>query len=326
MSILESELVFYRANVNSDAATNGGRMGASEFLSVKNGLLPDVSQAERVAGITRYRKFFVAVENADNLTLSNAFLHLSRASVGDDMFSIFEGAQRDTQDDISSPRRYAAAVLATSPAAGATAFDLTLEDTGLAACFQTGDGIWIGNTEGGEYFSNVSVSVAGLTVSVTLDSGDALANPYTAGEAWCATLLPAPDTDVATSASGWTETSSGGVYDESTHPLELDNIGTVDDDWLLTFTGTEAFTVAGTYSGAVASGSISADYAPANPGGGVFFTLRAAGWSGSWQAGDTIAFSTHPASFPCWVRQDVPAGAAACSSTGASLIITGEDA
>lgn len=326
MTITESDFAFRKPVQVSDASSNGGRMGTLEIVhDVKNNCFPDVTQAQRLAGLTRHRKIFALIENADDLALQNAFAHLSRVSEGDDYVSLFAGSQRDTQGDISSPRVYAIAPLATSPAAGASAFDLTLEHTSLAAGFQDGDSIWIGDDDGGEYFHNATFSINGSTVSVTLDTGDALADAYTAGDARCATLLPATE-DVQTSSSDWAESSASGSYDEAAYPVRVPAIGGVEDDWLLTFSSTTEYAVEGTYTGALASGSISADYTPANPDGGSYFTLSSAGWSGSWQAGDTVSFSTHPASLPVWITQVVPAGAAAISLTGTELMVTGESA
>lgn len=326
MTITASDFVWRKAVTSSDSGSNGGRMGTAEVThNVKNNLYPDVSQAQRIAGLTRYRKLFALVRNAENLALQNAKVHLSRVSAGDDYHVIFAGTQNDTQDDIATPRLYGIALLATSPASGATSFDCTLEDASLASCFQTGDSIWIGNDGGGEYFDNVTVNVVGATVSVSLNAGDALASSYTAGDARCASVLTAAE-DVQASVSNWSESSSSGTYDESAHPLEVPNIGAVEDSWLLTFTSTDSFTVEGTHTGALASGSISSDYPAAdnNPNGGRYFTLRAAGFSGSWQAGDTLSFNTHPAALPIWLREIVPAGAAAASLTVPEVTITGE--
>jgi len=323
MAITASDIEWRKALNTSDAGSNGGRMGSAVVVpGVKNNLLPDITQSQRVVGLTRYRKIFAAVLNAENLTLLEARAHLSRVSQGDDHFALFAGTQRDTQADIDAPRLYGIAPLAADVAAGASAFSLTLEDTALGVCFQDGDGIWVGDDASGEYFDNATFVVSGASVAVTLASGDALAASYLAGEGRCATLLPAGD--VAPSASGWTETSASGTYDESAHPLETPSIGCVEDDWLLTFTSNTEFSVAGAFSGDLPPGEVGSDYAPANPQGGQYFTLRAAGWGGLWQAGDTLAWSTHPAALALWLREIVPAGAASISASVPEITVTGE--
>lgn len=329
MSIQASEILFYKSAMVTDTGANGGRMGARATAriasGVKNNLFPDPSQAERASGKTRLRKVFCAVENAEDLALTNAAAHLTRTTGADDFVTLFHAGQRETQAGIGTPREYGAAALAAPVNAGDSSMQITVEDADLDV-FRSGDAVWIGDGSNEEYFQDVTVSGSAPDLTVTLAAGDQLANAYAQGQAFVASLLPHPDTDLQAGASHWTESSSAGTYDEGAHPLELRNIGCVEDDWTLTFTTASAFVVEGVYSGALASGSIGADYAPANPEGGVYFTLRASGWAGTWAPGDTITFSTHPAAWPVWLKQVVPAGAASASSAGTGLRLRGESA
>ncbi len=329
MSIQASEILFYKSAMVTDTGANGGRMGpratARIATGVKNNLFPDPSQAERASGKTRLRKVFCAVENAENLALTNAATHLIRTTGADDVVTLFSAGQRETQAEIGAPREYGAAVLAAPVNAGDTSFQITLEDADLVV-FQDGDSIWIGDDTNEEYFHDVTISGSAPSLTVTLAAGDQLANAYAQGQTFVASLLPHPDTDLQAGVSDWAESSGAGTYDEDAHPLELKNIGSVEDDWTITFTSASAFVVEGVYNGALASGSIGADFAPANPEGGVFFTLRASGWAGTWAPGDTITFSTHPAAWPVWLKQVVPAGAASAGSAGTGLRLRGESA
>jgi hypothetical protein len=329
MSIQSSEILFYKSEMVTDTGANGGRMGprATALIAtgVKNNLFPDPSQAERASGKTRLRKVFCAVENAENLALTNAAAHLTRTTGADDFVTLFLAGQRETQAEIGAPREYGAAVLAAPVTAGDTSMQVTLEDADLDV-FQDGDSIWIGDGSNEEYFHDVTISGSAPDLTVTLAAGDQFANSFATSGAFVASLLPHPDTDLESGASDWIESSSAGTYDEGSHPLELENIGSVEDDWTLTFTTASAFVVEGVYSGALASGAIGADYAPANPEGGAFFTLRASGWAGTWAPGDTITFGTHPAAWPVWLKQVVPEGAASASSAGTGLRLRGESA
>lgn len=52
--------------MQSDAAGNGGRMSATALAdNVKNALLLDVRQAERLAGSDKWRKLFIHFAPAD---------------------------------------------------------------------------------------------------------------------------------------------------------------------------------------------------------------------------------------------------------------------
>lgn len=324
MSIQSEELQFYRSAAVSDASTNGGRMGSAEVAdSVKNNIFPDPSQSERESGLTRYRKIYVKVENADELSLANAMIHLTQPSSGEDRVALIEGTQRDTQSELSDPREYGCGYLQADVTAGDSSFTVTLETAD--DLIQSGDTVWIGDDANEEYFSDVTVERSDTDVTVTLAEDDQLANGYAAG-AGCAAAVFAPG-DLEPSSSDWSAASDAGTYDTDSSPLELSNLGTVEDDWTISFTSSSAFSVSGTYTGDLASGTIEAEYAPGNADAGEpYFTLPAAGWGGTWTSGDSITFSTHPAALPFWLKQVVPAGAAADGAVTFGLRIAGESA
>ena len=268
MTILTSELKTRRPATVSDTAANGGRMSRHEIVSgVKNGIFPDVPLGEREAGVTRFRKVFGQVANDDDTTLANAVFHMTGSSNSEDWYSFLAGTQRDTQGDLTgSERAYSAAQVAVDAEAGATSFDLALEDAAQAACFADGDTVWIGDGTNAEYHADVTVSLVGLTLTVTLASGDMLTNNYEAGDAHGAAVCQLGD--VACAVSAWLETSLAGMFNEAGHPVECDNLGTVEQDWTVTFTSATEFTISGDVVGDVGSGSISADAAPVNPNAG----------------------------------------------------------
>jgi len=93
----------------------------------------------------------------------------------------------------------------------------------------------------------------------------------------------------------WTESSSSGTYDENTYPLLLFNDGTVQDTFTITFSSSTAFTCSGTATASLGVGSTLTDFSPINPDTGhPYFTLRSAGFAGSWTNGDTVVFRTGP--------------------------------
>jgi hypothetical protein len=325
MTILSGELLFVKPELVTDTGANGGRMGVSTVTSgLKNNIFPDVTQTQRESGLIRWRKLFAKVANADSLALLDARIHLTKPSNGDDRVTLAAGTQRDRQSELSGPREYGAASLQADVAAGASAFVAVLEDASQEI-FSTGDMIWIGDGTNGEYFANVAIAKSGNQVAISLASGDQLANAYASGSAFVASVYSPGD--VAGGVDSWTETSSAGAYDETGRPPEVDGIAGAEDDWTLTFTSSQAFTVAGAFTGALAAGGITQDYAPSNATHGrPYFTLRAAGWSGAWAAGDTIAFTTHPAAAPFWLKQRTPAGAQACNADVFEIAVAGESA
>jgi len=115
--------------------------------------------------------------------------------------------------------------------------------------------------------------------------------------------------EVKPTASSIVVTSSGGSYDDSTYPPVLSNKGTPYDVWTLTFTSSTAFSLTSTKrSGTLATGNVGTNFNPTNPDtGSPYFTLNLSGFSGSWVSGDTLVFTTYPASLPIIWKQTVPA-------------------
>jgi hypothetical protein len=118
--------------------------------------------------------------------------------------------------------------------------------------------------------------------------------------------------EIGAAVQDFTVSSSAGAYDDAGYPLTLYNDGVVYDEFEITFTSASNFTCSGLYSGDCGSGAVTADFAPENPDTGQpYFLLAKDGFGGTWQAGDTITFTTLPAALPLWLRETVPAGAAA---------------
>ena len=91
--------------------------------------------------------------------------------------------------------------------------------------------------------------------------------------------------------------------------------------------GKGAFTCTGSATGAVSGGAIGGDFAPNNPDfGKPYFTLRTAGWGGTWAADETMIFTTVPAAEPLWFKQVVPAAASIVAGNSFEIAIDGQTA
>lgn len=333
MAIQKSELKTYKSAVINDSASNGGIMSAVESVDdVAGNILPAINQADRIAGLTRYRKAFRKVANDADLALNNARAFVENYTPGDDRVLIFIGTQIDTQGDLTGTERvYGCGQLNATVGAGATSIDVLMED-GTDDAIQDGDTIRIsdktdiddsgGNEE--ERTVNGAPVKAGDVYTITLDQ--ALDNGYSAASTRVASIISVGT--VQGSYSGFAVTAAGdGAYDDAGNPLELDNIGTIEDTFTLTFTSATDFDIAGLVAGDLGSGNISSDTAPANPDfAKPYWTLRSAGFSGTFQAGDTIQFTTSPASIPIWYLHIVPAGAASITGNAVVVVVDGESA
>jgi len=334
MSIVQAELVWRKATVNDDTGANGGRMTHLAITSgVKNNIWPDVPQAERTAGSTKHRKVFVHVANDDDLTLVAPRLFVERQTPGDDRVIFFAGTQDDTASGIAGTEtKYGCGILNTNYTAGGMTIAVLVEDWSVAndRIFADGRKIRISDKanidgSGNEEYATISgaPSAAGNVITLTLAA--ALANSYVATTTKVSTVYEPGD--VACAVSNWSESGSG-TYNESGYPVLCDNIATIYQNWTITFTSATEFTLAGDVLGAgVATGNVSTNFTPINPNfSKPYFTLRSAGFGGTWTTGNTIAFRTAPAAVPLWYKRVVPAGAASLSGNSAIVAVDGESA
>ncbi len=331
MSIVSSELIWRKPSEISDSATNGGRMTATVAPSgVKNNMLPDVSQAERAAGSTKYRKAFIHVANDSDLALIDPKVFIAQPTAGDDRVLVFPGTQIDTQSSITgSEQLYGAGTLNGNASLSAVSCTVLVE-AAADAIFKSGMTVRISDKQtvdgvGNEQYLVLSAdatyagNVATLAFATT-----PLAYAFNISSPTYVSSCIKPGS-IACGVTGWVETSVGGIYDEATYPVLTDSIGTVQQTWTVTFTSGSAYTVSGDTLGVVGSGNTSSNFVPSNPAfSKPYFTLRNAGWSGSWISGNTIVFTTTPAATPVWYKRIVPAGANSLSGNKVIVAVDGE--
>ena len=335
--MLDSDIKTYHAQEVSQAATNGGRRSDNQVISgVFNNVWPNIPRAKRLSGWTLYRKLFVQAAANGVETLIDAQHWIDRPTVGDDYVVAFVGTPTDTQADITgNERKYGAAFIKSDIAPGAQTFVVTVENAALATSpdmiFADGDTIRLTDiatptsATGNEEMLTISgtPSVSGSDITITV--AETIANGYAvADQARAISIIPKGD--IKTSVTGFTVTSAGdGAYDSAANPLILDNDGTIEDSITLEFTDATHFTVTGTSGVNYGTGDTSTDFTPINSGRSKkYFTLAAAGFSGTWAAGDKIEFATHPADFAIWLRLTIPANCASLSNNKITTVTAGE--
>ncbi|MBF0310532.1 MAG: hypothetical protein HQL56_13485 [Magnetococcales bacterium] len=339
--IVSSELKLYPSQVRNDTSGNGGRMATTAIAdSVINNVLPNVSEAERAAGITRYRKLFRKVANADNLPLTSARLFIAKPTQAGDRVTIFPATQTDTQSGITgSERLYGCGPLNANASLGATSVAVATE-AAADAIFRDGDLIRISNkpdvgsltgvTEFIRLAASNAVSWNGDLATLTFAEGQSLGNDYLAADTFVGSCIEAGS--IEATASDWSLSSASGTYDgwngSGTSPdiLIPDAIGGIEQTWTLTFTSATAFTCVGDTVGAAGGGSTNgADFAPTNATfSRPYFTLPASGWGGTWATGNTLTFKTHPAAYPFWLKYKVPAGCGTLAGNNVVVAVNGE--
>ncbi len=243
------------------------------------------------------------------------------------------GTQTDTEDQIAG-RPYGIGTLYAPVAGGAIQIQVACEHNGQYASLQpmrVGDVLRVSDRPSTGGAGNEEwVSVTGVSYGAdfaTVDISPALANSYATATTLVSSVLELPS--VIAAWSGLALTSMGGSFDAATvGNLVAHNKGAIEENWTLTFSSATTFTVSGNVVGTLASpGSVSADYAPLNPATGTpYFTVKAIGWGGTFQANDTVSIATQPAAIPIWYRRQVPAGTFSLANDYTSLAIHGESA
>lgn len=331
MPILGTELKMYRSALVSDtAASNGGKLSSNEVVSgLSNNILPDVPQAERLAGSTKLRKVFFKNANAANLPLLSPKCFLDKYTQGDDAVYFLAATQTDLESAlVGTEKLYGCGKLDANRSAGATTLTVLIEDA-TTQFFKDGDTIRISDKPtvvdaGNEDFCVISgvPTIAGSIVTINLATP--LNNAYLAATAKVSNVLAIADLKPTYSATGVTTSATGAV---DFPQLALTNLGTLHDVWTVAFSSSTAFTVSGAASGAVGTGNVSSDFAPLNPSTSVpYFTLPAAAFSGVFAASDSVTFTTGPAACGLWVKRIVPAGAVAIVGNSFTLALEGETA
>jgi len=328
MAIIASEIKTYRSAVVNDTTSNGGRLSATvEVTGRSNSLWPDVSEAQRVAGATQYRKVFIKIDNADDLALGDVRVGLMTPTAGEDSMVLYAGTETDTQASIVTTNAYGAGTLDVSVNAAATSIDVLVED-GAVILFRDGDLIRISDKEtldgaGSEEFVRITGTPAVNGDVVTIHLATALANAYTADVTWVSSLIelggiaPSVDNKVVTSAAG--TFNLGSVLPH--------NIGALSDTITLTFSSATAFTAVGTVAGALGTGNINSSFSPTHVAlSAPYFTIHAAAWGGTFVNGDTVVFQTHPAAQGVWMKRVVPAGSVRLAAQWVTLMIFAEAA
>ena len=338
MAIVRADLKNFRSAVFNDTPSNGGRMSRNPPVEIPSGvvgnLFPDAGEAERTAGSQKFRKTFYANHETTGLTLFNSRLFEELQTPGDDAFYFFLGTQIDTQNDLTgSEPRFGAGLLDVDASAGATSIDVLMESI-LPNVFRNGELLRLSDqadidSAGTEEFVRIhpSTAITNLGTVYTVPLETPLLNSFlAAAPTKVASVLESGD--LLPNFTNFVVTSAGsGTYDEIGNPLGLDNEGTIFQNWTLTFSDASNYSVVGDVVGSVGSGNISTDFSPTNPDFGVpYFTLLSAGFGGTFQASDTITWTTNPAAIPIWHERIIPAGAASFAGNKSIVVFDGESA
>ena len=320
MPYLSAELKFKKSKAVTNTSINGGRMIAAEYVNaVRENVFPLILESDRANGITLYRKIHCHLAKSDNSIGLQTRAFLTDITPGDTASYIIAATHRNTQGDISgTERKYAAGRLNSDVSVGdniiVANFDL---GNGANQVIQNGDMLWLSNGAN-EQFLTVS-AITWVSDQATITTTETAAyNFLVADNSTCASVLTAEN--VTTSQSNWSKNTTSGVYDETTYPLLLEHLGAVEQTLTFTMTDSANFNCVSDSLGNLGAGSLGANFAPVNPDTAApYFTLRAAGFSGTWQAGESFSVQTHPAAVPLFWIYQVNSGAAPIANDNVTL-------
>jgi hypothetical protein len=324
MAIEAAELKIYKSSVVNNLTTNGGRMGTTEVVSaVSNNVFPNVTQAERTAGVTRYRKVYSKIYDDDSETLYNHKALISRQSPAGDYVQIKAGTNTDTQAQADDYTAWLGCGKVNAPIiADSTSIEVLFE---INSGVQDGDSGWLSDGTNEEYVEVSSVSWISNTATIILAAGTEYAySAYSESvPVWFASYADLSDT--TSGADNIVATTAGDGTFDATY-MTLLNKGCIEDSWTLTFSGVSAFTCVGTNSGLSRAGSKASTFEPVDALGDIMFRVTASAWVGTWTTGDTLTFDTHHAAKAIWLKEVVPASTVSYSNNTPYLRIAGESA
>lgn len=296
-------LVLYQAD-------NTGRM--TDLAVNLAHVFPIFSPAQRLAGITQVEKVFIKNNDADNSTILSAKVFLRNQIDNADIRAYFAaGTQRDTVATMSA-RKYATGVLHAAISSGATALIVDFKLGSAAdAVVQAADTLFISDGTTEEFIIVDAVDWTGEQAAITLTT--AITGNYSIGDAVGSCLLISAIQAVVDNLSKTFSTIS---FDETTYPIVLENLSTIEQTITLTLLDATTFSVLSDKVSNLPNGSTLSDYAPINASSSLpYFTIPAFAWSGLGTAGETMTFQTHPAAQGVFLGTQVYAGAAASVET-----------
>ncbi len=342
--MLDSDIKSFHALEVSNASTNGGRMSNNQIISgVVNNVIPHIDRATRSAGNIENplrRKICTLAADVNNETLLGAIRWIERVLDSGDFCTMHAGTHTDTQGDIDGTERcYGYAFLKNDINIGDASCIVTVKDamlaTGAKAIFQAGDNIRPSTMQtpsgaGNEEFLVAdAVAVNGLDITLTLPAGTTFANAYLANDGGNRGFVVSYRDigDVKCLVSNFLVTAAGDyAYDHVTYPVIPDNNGTVYDHVVGTWLTATTFSAVGTITGInYGNGDKAVDFVPMNAAKAKpYFTLEAAGHSGTPQANDTFEFDIAPAAFYDWLTVYVPPACPSLANNRVTAVTVGE--
>lgn len=306
---MTADVIAYQSQNNNDLNTNGGRIihNTVNFAAGGSGNFPPVSNAERLAGIERFRKWGLKVLGVT--TAAKLTVMLQPTPSPDTRAFMIAGTQRDTKASIGT-RKYGTGTLNTTVNASDTVLIVDFEDgQGADNVVQAGD--YIAVVENSVEDKPLLVDSVVWTVDqaeITLNASTPITQSFTTAAIVGSLIINT--TDVNPSVSDYIKAFTDTTFDEINYPILVDRIGTDEETITVEVIDSTTYSVTSDIHGALPNGQFSTDYTYTHPQlTELVFTIQAAAFGGTPTTGDTFSFQVHPAIVPVWVGYECLAGA-----------------
>ena len=315
----QEQLIWRKPAQTNKTASNGGRM--TRFISTSNALenlFPNISNADREAGVTVRAKAFLHFADPSNQSMIAPKFHLLRPTQSTDYAAFFPTTFDSTQANwLESPRRYGAGTLVNDVIAGSTVIQAT--ENYPFPVFVIGDLVRVFrvNITTGAFIASDLKTISNVTRSnsvatITLDSG--LSSDYSATNTDPEMTVVASvylNADIQAVVSNLVFTSQTGVF---SGVINLNGLSTVSQVFTLDFTSATSGTITGDVLGVIGSFNISGEISPTNGDfNAPYFTIPSGAFSGACKSGDRLVFRTDPHAMPLVYEYHCPAGMPATS-------------
>jgi len=328
--MIKEDLHYYAPANTTATSAHGGRMSANRLISgVPQVTFPVVFEADRLAlSVVRYKTFPKVNDDADGTLFAAKMFFLGQCGL-EEYCKFWPATQTDTVASITGNERfYTSGVLDSNVSASGQTIVVSLKDADLTGGFLEDDVIVISNkatpdaVSGNLQYLTVDAAPTVVGAKVTLHVAEQLAYDFAAG-AWISSVYEPGD--IATSLS---DTSHTGGADVDFDAIVLDNIGTVEQDFVATVTDSTHYTLVGDTLGAVGTGTVGTAFSPQNASfSKPLLTIPADFFAGLTLAtGNIFSFSTHPANAPIWQEKTNPEDASGTGSNSITLWFTGQAA
>lgn len=303
---------------------NGGKMSTVVSVSgVMGNEFEKVQNSDRVAGATFYSKRHIHLSTGvGNPVFANGIIYMTGAGSADDRYMIALGTNTDTAGELALDKRwYSVGLLTGDVSAGGQNVSIVTR-SGSDNAFREGDKVRLTNADNTFEYNTISTEP---TYSGDLCSF-VLANPVSRDFLEGAKVASCIELETITaSVTDFSVSSTAGSYNLEANPILLTGDATVAEYWTGAFNGTTSFLLTGDTLGGIGSGNISSALQPNNAAySRPYFKLASAGWSGSFQSGDSFSFRTSPAAIPLWLKRVVPANAGSAATSDCYVMIEGE--